>query len=485
MSCTFDDLSKDKVFKYFREISNIPRGSGNEKGISDYLFNFAKERNLEVIQDEALNIIIKKNATKGYENVPTVILQGHMDMVCEKNKDVNHDFINDPIELLVDGDFIKANGTTLGADDGIAVAYCLAILDSDDICHPKLEVLITTEEENGMGGVSRVNGDNLSGNILINIDSEEEGELLSSCAGGVRSTVRLTVELEDRKEGLKPYKISVKGLKGGHSGVDINTMRGNANKIMGRILNHINSTMAIFISDINGGLKSNAIPREAEATIFIKERNERALKNIISNFNEVLKNEFSVADPDVTVTLEELDEKLYRIFSKSLTNKIILVLMFMPQGVQTMSQNIDGLVESSSNLGVVVTNDDEVTFECAIRSSVKTLKELIVSKIKLLCDNIGAALSLYADYPAWEYKKESYIRDLFVNVYKEMYNVEPKVTAIHAGLECGILKNILGDIDMVSFGPNIYDAHTPNERVSISSAKKNYNYLLEVLKRIK
>ena len=246
MSCTFDDLSKDKVFKYFREISNIPRGSGNEKGISDYLFNFAKERNLEVIQDEALNIIIKKNATKGYENAPTVILQGHMDMVCEKNKDVNHDFINDPIELLVDGDFIKANGTTLGADDGIAVAYCLAILDSDDICHPKLEVLITTEEENGMGGVSRVNGDNLSGNILINIDSEEEGELLSSCAGGVRSTVRLTVELEDRKEGLKPYKISVKGLKGGHSGVDIKTMRGNANKIMGRILNHINSTIGIF-----------------------------------------------------------------------------------------------------------------------------------------------------------------------------------------------------------------------------------------------
>ncbi|ABK61663.1 aminoacyl-histidine dipeptidase [Clostridium novyi] len=485
MSYTFDDLSKDKVFKYFKEISNIPRGSGNEKGISDYLFNFAKERNLEVIQDEALNIIIKKNATKGYENAPTVILQGHMDMVCEKNKDVNHDFINDPIELLVDGNFIKANGTTLGADDGIAVAYCLTILDSDDICHPKLEVLITTEEENGMGGVSRVNGNNLSGNILINIDSEKEGELLSSCAGGVRSTVRLTVELEDRKEGLKPYKISVKGLKGGHSGVDIKTMRGNANKIMGRILNHINSTMGIFISDINGGLKSNAIPREAEATIFIKERKEGELKNIISNFNEVLKNEFSVADPDVSVTLEEIDEKLYRIFSKSLTNKIILVLMFMPQGVQTMSQDIEGLVESSSNLGVVVTNDDEVTFECAIRSSVKTLKEFIVSKIKLLCDNIGAALTLYADYPAWEYKKESYIRDLFVDVYKDMYQVEPKVTAIHAGLECGILKNILGDIDMVSFGPNIYDAHTPNERVSISSANKNYNYLLEVLKRIK
>lgn len=199
----------------------------------------------------------------------------------------------------------------------------------------------------------------------------------------------------------------------------------------------------------------------------------------------MLKNEFSVADPDVSVTLEELDEKLYRIFSKSLTNKIILVLMFMPQGVQTMSQDIEGLVESSSNLGVVVTNDDEVTFECAIRSSVKTLKEFIVSKIKLLCDNIGAALTLYADYPAWEYKKESYIRDLFVDVYKEMYHIEPKVTAIHAGLECGILKNILGDIDMVSFGPNIYDAHTPNERVSISSANKNYNYLLEVLKRIK
>lgn len=485
MNYILDELLKDKVFKYFKEISSIPRGSGNEKELSDYLFNFAKERNLEVIQDEALNIIIKKNATTGYENAPTVILQGHMDMVCEKNKDVHHDFLKDPIDLVIEGDFIKANGTTLGADDGIAICYCLAILDSDDVKHPPLEVLITTEEETGMGGVSKLNGNNLLGNILINIDSEEEGELLSSCAGGVRSTVRLTVELDDRKEGLKPYKISVKGLKGGHSGTDINAMRGNANKIMGRILNHINSTIGIFISDINGGLKSNAIPREAETTIFVKERNEEDLKNVIIDFNRVLKNEFSVTDPDVSVTLEELDEKPYRIFSKSLTNKIILVLMFMPQGVQTMSQNIEGLVESSNNLGVVVTNEDEVTFECSIRSSVQTLKEFIVSRIKLLCDNIGAALSLYADYPAWEYKKESYIRDLFVDVYKEMYHIEPKVTAIHAGLECGILKDILGDIDMISFGPNIYDAHTPNERVSISSAKKNYNYLLEVLKRIK
>ncbi|EDS78174.1 peptidase family M20/M25/M40 superfamily [Clostridium botulinum C str. Eklund] len=485
MSYTFDELSKYEVFKFFREISSIPRGSGNEKYISDYLFNFAKERNLEVIQDEALNIVIKKSATKGYENAPTVILQGHMDMVCEKNKDVKHDFLKEPIDLMMKGDFIKANGTTLGADDGIAVAYCLAILDSDDIEHPPLEILMTTEEENGMGGVSKVNGNDLSGSILINIDSEKEGELLSSCAGGIRSIVRLTVELEDRKEGLKPYKIIVKGLKGGHSGVDIKSMRGNANKILGRILNYINSKIGIFISEINGGLKSNAIPREAEAVIFVKERNEEDLKGIVSYFNEVLKNEFSISDSNVNISLEKPEEKLYRVFSKSLTKKIILVLMFMPQGVQTMSQNIEGLVESSSNLGVVVTKDDEVTFECAIRSSVKTLKEFMVSKIRLLCDNIGAAMTLYADYPAWEYKKESYIRDLFVDVYKEMYSAEPKVTAIHAGLECGILKDILGDIDMISFGPNIYDAHTPNERVSISSAKRNYNYLLEVLKRIK
>ncbi|MCD3216792.1 aminoacyl-histidine dipeptidase [Clostridium botulinum C] len=478
-------LCSNRVFKYFIEISNIPRASGNEKFISDYLFNFAKKHKLEVKQDKSLNIIIKKQASKGYENAPCVILQGHMDMVCEKNKDIEHDFYKDSIELIVNGDYITAGGTTLGADNGIAVAYFLAILENKDLNHPPLEVLITTQEENGMEGASKVSKENLSGQILINVDSEEEGKLLVSCAGGIRNIVRLTVEVEDRKEGFKPYKIFVYGLKGGHSGMDIKKGRGNSNKLMGRILNSINNNMELFISYINGGLKSNAIPREAEAMIFVKESNEGKLRDIINHYNKVFTKELNISDSDVTVNLESVEEKPYRIFSKALTNKIITILMLMPQGVQSMSQNIKGLVESSINLGVVRTKEDEVTFESAIRSSVKTLKENIVNQIEILCNSIDAAMTTYADYPAWEYKEKSYIRDLFISVYKDLYKEEPEITAVHAGLECGILKEILGDIDMISFGPNMYDVHTPNERVSISSVERSYQYLIEVLKRIK
>lgn len=479
------DLSPSLVFKYFEEISRIPRGSGNERGISDYLVNFAKEHNLEVIQDEALNIIIKKGPTRGYENAPVVILQGHMDMVCEKNNDAEHDFEKDPLKLIVEGDFIKASGTTLGADNGIAVAFCLAILASNDVEHPQIEVLITTEEETGMGGASNVRSENLSGKILINMDSEEEGELLSSCAGGVRNEVRLTVELEQKKLGFIPFKLIVKGLKGGHSGMDINRGRGNSNKLIGRVLNEINSQMEIYISEISGGAKTNAIPREAEAIIFIREGNEDTLSSIVRKMRNTFKDEFRVSDPGVVVDIEEAEKKIYRIFSRALTDKIIALLMLMPQGVRTMSMNIEGLVQSSTNLGVVTTTEDEITFESAIRSSVKSLKESIVKEIESLSKVLGACMTLQADYPAWEYREDSYIREVFKKVYKDMYGSEPKVTAIHAGLECGILKDILGDIDMISFGPNMYDVHTPDEKLSISSTKRTYEYLLQVLKEIK
>lgn len=479
------DLSPNLVFNYFEEISNIPRASGNEKGISDYLVNFAKGNNLQVIQDEALNIIIKKPATKGYENAPTVILQGHMDMVCEKNRDTDHDFEKEPIKLRIDGDFIKATGTTLGADNGIAIAYCLALLSTKEIEHPALEVLITTEEETGMGGASSVKAENLSGKILINMDSEEEGELLASCAGGVRNKVSLTMELESKKEGFMPYKISIKGLKGGHSGMDINKERGNSNKLLGRILNYINSNMEMFISEINGGAKMNAIPREAEAIILVKGENRNELARIVELWDNAFKNELRASDPGVKVQLEDEDKKENKTFSRALTDKIIDLLVLIPQGVKTMSMDIQGLVQSSTNLGVVTTTEDEITFESAIRSSLRSLKENIVKEIEILSKLVGAVMTSDSDYPDWEYKKESYIRDVFVSTYKQMYGLEPKITAIHAGLECGILKDIIGDIDMISFGPNMFDVHTPDERLSISSTERMYNYLLEVLKNIK
>lgn len=478
------ELSPNLVFKYFEEISRIPRGSGNEKAISDYLVAFAKDHNLEVIQDDALNVIIKKKASKGYENAPVVILQGHMDMVCEKNSEKEHDFSKDPINLIVDGDFVKADGTTLGADNGIAVAMALAILASDNIEHPPIEVLITTEEETGMGGASSVRKDDLSGEILINIDSEEEGELLSSCAGGVRNKLRLTIELEQKKQGFVPYRIAVSGLKGGHSGTEINKGRANSNKLIGRILNDINSQIEMYICEINGGAKANAIPRESEAIIFIREGNETILKDSVNKLKNAFRDEFRVSDPAINVEVEELENKYYRMFSRALTDKIISILMLIPQGVQSMSMDIEGLVESSINLGVVTTTEDEVTFESSIRSSVKSLKERIVKEIEALAKVVEACMTLEGDYPAWEYKENSYIRDIFQKVYEDMYGKEPKVTAIHAGLECGILKDILGDIDMISFGPNIYDAHTPEERLSISSTKRTYEYLLQVLKSI-
>lgn len=485
MNSILKDLSPSLVFKYFEEISRIPRGSGNERAISDYLVSFAKEHNLQVIQDEALNIIIKKDATKGYENAPVVILQGHMDMVCEKNNGTEHDFEKDPIKLRIEDDYIKATGTTLGADNGIAVAYCLSILASKDIEHPPIEVLVTTEEETGMGGASSVKAENLSGKILINIDSEEEGELLSSCAGGVRNKVSIKLELEEKKQGFIPYKLIIKGLKGGHSGMDIDKGRENSNKLIGRILNDINSQMELYIAEINGGAKMNAIPREAEAIIFIEERNKNNLQSIMKKWQETFKNELRASDPGITVELEELDVKIGKAFSKELTDKVIAILMLMPQGIQTMSMDIKGLVQSSTNLGVVTTEENEITFESAIRSSVKSLKDSIVREIESICKVVGSTMSLESDYPAWEYRENSYIREVFKSVYKDMYGSEPKVTAIHAGLECGILKDILGDIDMISFGPNMYDVHTPEEKLSISSTERTYEYLLQVLKQIK
>lgn len=485
MNSILKDLSPSLVFKYFEEISRIPRGSGNERAISDYLVSFAKEHNLQVIQDEALNIIIKKDATKGYENAPVVILQGHMDMVCEKNNGTEHDFEKDPIKLRIEDDYIKATGTTLGADNGIAVAYCLSILASKDIEHPPIEVLVTTEEETGMGGASSVKAENLSGKILINIDSEEEGELLSSCAGGVRNKVSIKLELEEKKQGFIPYKLIIKGLKGGHSGMDIDKGRENSNKLIGRILNDINSQMELYIAEINGGAKMNAIPREAEVVIFIQEENQGALHSIMKKWQKTLESELRTSDPGITVGLGELDVKIDKGFSKELTDKVIAILMLIPQGIQTMSMDIKGLVQSSTNLGVVTTEENEITFESAIRSSVKSLKDRIVREIESICKVVGATMSLESDYPAWEYRENSYIREVFKSVYKDMYGSEPKVTAIHAGLECGILKDILGDIDMISFGPNMYDVHTPEEKLSISSTERTYEYLLQVLKQIK
>ena len=479
------NLQPENVFRYFEEISQIPRGSGNEKEISDYLVSVAKKLNLEVIQDKALNVIIKKPGTKGYENSPTVIIQGHMDMVCEKNKGTEHDFEKDPIKLRVIDDMIYATDTTLGADNGIAVAYGLALLDSDDIPHPPLEILITTDEETGMSGAMAVSPEHVKGKILINIDNEEEGDLLVSCAGGVRSKFNLQADVEALNELSKVIEVSVKGLKGGHSGMEIIKERGNSNKILGRVLKDLSKNVDFRIVSLNGGSKDNAIPREADAIIAINPNDLNNVKNIVANWKEILVNELRVQDPGVNVLVNEEVEQVTEAFDKISTIKAINLLVLIPNGIKTKSFSIENLVQSSCNLGVVTTTNNNVQYDSAVRSSVKTLKNAIIEESRTIAEIIGCEFRTVADYPEWEFNPESKIREVFKDVYKRMYGKDANIVAIHAGVECGLLSENLGGLDMISFGPNMYDVHTPEEHLSIKSVSNMWDYLKQVLKELK
>lgn len=479
------NLQPYEVFKYFEEISQIPRGSGNEKAISDYLVKFGKDLGLEVIQDSALNVIIKKPGTKGYENAPTVIIQGHMDMVCEKNKDTEHDFEKDPLKLRVEGDYIYATGTTLGADNGIAVAYGMAILASNDISHPPIEMLVTTDEEAGMGGAMQVNKEHLSGKILLNIDSEEEGFLLVSCAGGVRTRVGLNINWEEVNDALEAIEIRVRGLKGGHSGMEIDKERGNSNKLMGRVLNNLIDVVDFKLANLNGGSKNNAIPRECDAVILVEKDKVQLIKEKVEFWNKTFKKELEVQDENVILEVEAVS-KPNKAFSKETTVKAVMLLHLIPNGVDTMSMGIKGLVQSSTNLGVVTTTEREVEYDSATRSSLSSLKEEIVLRTRNIANLVGADFSTSADYPAWEYNPQSKIREICEKVMKETTGKEAEIIAIHAGLECGLFSERLGsDVDMISFGPNMYDVHTPNEHLSISSTKNVWDFLLKVLEAIK
>ena len=477
-------LTPNSVFGFFEEIAQIPRGSGDEQRISDYLVNFAKVRNLEVIRDKALNVIIKKPATPGYEKAPTVILQGHMDMVNEKNKETVHDFSKDAIKLRIIDDMIYATETTLGADNGIAIAYALGILDDNNIPHPAIEALFTTEEESNMGGATALDGANLQGRLLINIDSEEEGCFLVSSAGGTKAKVVLPIVWENARSGMSTIRIRVGGLNGGHSGVEINKGRGNANKLMGRLLNEVKSEIELYINDISGGSKSNAIPREVDVIAQISKENYSKLEAKISQWEAIYKNELRAVDPDVYIKLEIEDKPLDRVFNTETYNRLIACLVLLPNGIQSMSMEIAGLVESSTNLGVVQVADDNIYMINEIRSSVRSLKKGILNTVKLLTETVGGQLRVESDYPEWAYNPDSKMRKLFQKVYKDMNNKDAEITAIHAGLECGVLAQKLEGLDSISLGPNIYDVHTPKEHFSISSTKNVWEYLLEVLKQM-
>lgn len=477
-------LTPTSVFGFFEEIAQIPRGSGDEQRISDYLVNFAKERNLEVIRDNALNVIIKKPATPGYEMAPTVILQGHMDMVNEKNKETIHDFSMDPIKLRIVDDMIYATETTLGADNGIAIAYALGILDDNNIPHPAIEALFTTEEESTMGGATALDGANLKGRLLINIDSEEEGCFLVSSAGGTKAKVVLPILWESARSGMNTVRIRVGGLSGGHSGMEINKGRGNANKLMGRLLNDIKSEIELYINEINGGSKSNAIPREVDVVAQVSKEYYSKLQAKLSSWEAIFKNELRASDPEVYIKLEIEDKSIDRVFNKETLDSLIACLILVPNGVQSMSMEIAGLVESSTNLGVVQTIEDNIVIINEIRSSIRTRKKDILNTVKLLAESIGAELRIESDYPEWEYNPNSKMRKLFQKVYKDMNDKDAEIIAIHAGLECGVLAQKLEGLDSISLGPNIFDVHTPKEHFSISSTKNVWEFLLEVLKQM-
>lgn len=478
-----ENLQPQRVFHYFEEITKIPHGSGNTKEMSDYLVNFAKEHGLRYIQDESNNVILFKPAAKGYENAPTVMLQGHMDMVCEKTPDSSHDFTKDALKLQVEGDFISAQGTTLGGDDGIAVAYGLALLEDETLEHPALEVVITVDEEIGLLGATTLNAEPLQAKYLINLDSEEEGYLWAGCAGGMTAVSELPVRYQE--ETNERWKVTVSGLAGGHSGAEIDKNRGNATLVLARFLKEAKEQGAYAISELNGGLKDNAIPRTAQALILAGKEEGTAIAAYAKVFTEALQKEYTGSDEGICVTVEAQGIGTEPVLHPVSQEKVLFFLMQYPNGIQKMCGFMEGLVETSCNLGITKLTPKALVGSASVRSSVGSAKKALADKIAYLTEFLGGDFQIEGEYPSWEYKQDSTLRPLMVEVFREMYHREPEVKVIHAGLECGLFYEKIPGLDCVSLGPNMQDIHTTEEKLSISSVERVWEYLLEVLKKIK
>lgn len=470
-------LNPENVFAFFEDICSIPHGSGNTAAIRDYCVEFAKSRNLRYYTDEAENVVIFKNGSAGRETEHPVIIQGHTDMVCQKDETSNIDFLTDGLELIVDGDFIRAKGTTLGGDDGIAVAMCLALLDSVEYSHPPLEIVFTTDEETGMNGAFALDTSVLNGKRMLNLDSEAEGTLWVSCAGGAR--VDIALECNKISNDKTTYKLIVSGLHGGHSGAEIHNGYENANKIMGRLLAELRKAVSFNIVRINGGSADNAITRDCECVII-------ADADIIDNVDEIgneICNEIKNTDPNAIIKAEKTDAA-ESCFDEKSSDNIISLLNELPSGVISMSQNIEGLVETSLNIGVLKTNGNMVDYCFSVRSSVDSEKEKLCKRLSSIAQKYPCNFISGSDYPAWEFKEDSEIRDKMAEIYYGMFGREMTVTAIHAGLECGLFCGKIKGLDCVSFGPDMFDIHTPSERLSISSTRRVWEYLLKVLEKI-
>ena len=472
-------LEPQAVFHYFEDICGIPHGSYNTKAISDYLVDFAKKNNLRYIQDSLNNVILFGDATPGYEDHEPVILQGHMDMVCEKDDSCPIDMEKEGLDITHDGNYVFAKGTTLGGDNGIAVAYALALLTDKTIPHPALEVIITVDEETGMEGAAGIDLSMLKGRRMLNMDSEEEGIFTVSCAGGVRTVISMPVE---RRAVYGPcVRLTVEGLKGGHSGVEIHKPLANANKVMGEFLGRVQKLMPVCITKLQGGAKDNAIPRSCQVTLVALGMYIERINDVAAQLQQEIREQYD--EPDVIIRGDDVDALGGNALTTECSAKLIGLLNAAPNGVQAWSQDIEGLVQTSLNLGVVNLSDKlELTF--AIRSSVNQEKLDLAKRLEELAKFYDAEASHKGDYPAWEYKKDSNLRDTMVKVYKEMYDADAQVVAIHAGLECGLLSEKLPGLDCVSIGPEMHDIHTSRERLGIASVGRMWQYIQEVLKNL-
>ena len=483
MSDQIRNLEPKALWTKFADLNAVPRPSKREDRVIEFMKNFGKNLGLETFEDEIRNVIIRKPATPGMENRKTVVMQGHLDMVHQKNNDTVFDFETQGIDMYVDGDWVRARGTTLGADNGLGVATIMAVLESTDIPHPAIEALFTIDEETGMTGALNLKGGILTGDILLNLDTEEDDEIDIGCAGGIDVTANASYPEEDTPEGSVGYSITIKGLKGGHSGMDINKGLGNANKIMNRLLFDGFENFGLQIAEINGGSLRNAIPRESVAQVIIAQMYDEAFVFEMMQIVDEIRAEYRTTEPNLTVAIDKIDLRA-KVMDIRAQEGILRAIYAAHNGVYRMSADMQDLVETSNNIARVVVKDGEITIGCLTRSSVESSKMDLANALRSAFELTGCEVTFSGSYPGWAPNVNSEIKDLLVEIYERQNGSKPKVVACHAGLECGILGTNYPKMDMISFGPTIHGAHSPDERASISSAQKYWKFVLEILQNI-
>ena len=476
---TLSSLNPEKVFAFFEKICSIPHGSGNCAALSAFIADFAKQRGLDFAVDAEQNVLIRKPASPGYEKYETLILQGHLDMVCEKDPELEFDFAKDAIQPYIDGDDIKARGTSLGGDNGIAIAMMLAILDDDTLHHPQLEMLMTVDEETSMDGAFGFDCAQLRGHRLINLDSEYEGVLMCSCAGGVDVVCNLPV-LREEKEGCR-LTLTVAHLRGGHSGVEIDKGRANANILMGRLLFRLQNELPLGIAEYCGGSRVNAIASHAEAEILIEKSRLTECEGHIKQMEAIFRKEYHASDPDISVNLKLSESGCFPVLDEASAARMISLLLILPDGMQEMSAEMPGLVQTSCNLGAASLQESAFTFTSSIRSCMETKKMMLAEKIMRIVALTGGSAALEGDYPGWNYQPDSRLKETLINAYQKVCGIKASAEAVHAGMECGIFAAGIPNLDCVSIGPTMGDVHTPQEHLSISSVQRTWKVLLTAL----